>query len=283
MTWQYLQTALTKVLLSTHGRGETASIIRIYLEDRFKLAPGFSGELSEKESAIFKADLEAFQKGMPVQYIVGKAAFYGYFFNIDPSVLIPRVETEELVYQVLESTRVKASSDKELRILDIGTGSGCIAISLSKKLPRATVLAIDVSGEALELARQNNEVLGATVEFRQLDFLDEKSWPGLGSFDIVVSNPPYISKAEKDKIPPGVLNFEPHTALFPEDSDVMIFYRKIFDFSVEHLKPGGEVFMEISEFRVGELESILADHFADTEAAFIKDLQNKDRILHLLP
>lgn len=168
--------------------------------------------------------------GEPLAYITGIAWFYGHVFSVDPSVLIPRPETEELVDLI-----IRHMSSKPVKILDVGTGSGCIAVSLAKALPKAAICAVDLSSKALERAQKNADALGVQVAFEQLDFLDQNAVlqysNAAGPFDLIVSNPPYIAPSEKDDLKPNVRDFEPEMALFTPENDSLIFYRKLAEYS----------------------------------------------------
>lgn len=208
----------------------------------------------------------------PVQYVIGEAEFYGRKFRVNSSVLIPRPETEELVRTVLSLARKKTS----LRILDIGTGSGCIPITLALELRHASVFAIDVSDRALQTATENARALNAAVNFRRIDFLYE----GLHEepFDIIVSNPPYIAASEKSSMSSNVVDYEPHLALFVPDDDPLIFYRAIATKSGTMLKQGGKVAVEINE-RLGAEVVRLFSEAGFGEVKLIRDISGKDRII----
>ena len=208
----------------------------------------------------------------PIQYVLGECEFMGLRFEVDPSVLIPRPETEELVEWILASQ----NNTNSVSILDIGTGSGCIAVSLKCMLPKAFVTAYDLSNDALALARKNAEINEVTVDFRQQDILQPETENG--EWDIIVSNPPYIPNAEKVEIQSNVLNFEPHLALFVPDNDPLLFYRKIIEFAAMHLKAGGQLFFEIHRDRGQEVMQLLSEAgFAEIELR--KDLSGNDRML----
>jgi len=211
----------------------------------------------------------------PIQYITGLAPFYGYFFYVGPSVLIPRPETEELVYLV--SNNINKSKLKSLKILEIGSGSGCIPITLSLLHPDAQITSVDVSEGALTIAERNNKKLNAKVDFLNINFLEEEMWDQISdAYDVIVSNPPYIPVEEKKLMSPNVLEHEPHLALFVEDYDPLIFYRKIHEFSLENLNTGGIVFLECNEYNAQKVQKLYSDRF---DAEVIKDLQGKDRML----
>lgn len=211
----------------------------------------------------------------PVQYVLGEAWFCKMKFRVNEHVLIPRPETEELVENVrmCECVNVRINPG----ILDIGAGSGCISISLKKIIPQGIVIGIDVSDEALKVARENAVELNADVEFIQLNFLDKNEWGGLGKFDVIVSNPPYIPVNEKAKLDKNVALFEPHLALFVEDHDPLIFYRKIAEFAKGHLNTNGKIFVEVHEDYASEVSAIFKQHSFETEIR--KDLYRRNRIV----
>lgn len=218
----------------------------------------------------------------PVQYVLGEAWFYKMKLKVNEHVLIPRPETEELVEWVVWEIRNKKSEirDKkveELTILDIGTGSGCIAIALKKELPDAGIVAIDVSEEALDVAKQNAEDQNVRIDLIRSDFLNEGSWASLPSFDIIVSNPPYIPENEKNKLAKNVVEHEPHLALFVNDNDPFIFYRKIAAFAVKHLNEKGKIFVEVHEAYAKEVQQIFAGRDFTTEIR--KDIFDRERMI----
>jgi release factor glutamine methyltransferase len=207
----------------------------------------------------------------PIQYILGTAWFYGRQFKVNPDVLIPRPETEELVDYIIKNY----SSSNEITIVDIGTGSGCIAITLSLELS-SKVFATDVSEGALQLAKQNNHILEGRVTFLKHDILDENLL--FREVDIVVSNPPYISSDERGSMKENVVAFEPHIALFAPVNDVLVFYRTIASKSVKSLKANGLLIMEINERFGKEVAEIYSTNgFSNVE--IVKDMQGKDRFV----
>lgn len=213
----------------------------------------------------------------PVQHIIGSTEFCGLEFRVSSSVLIPRPETEELVQMV---TRDYAEPDKDVAILDIGTGSGCIAIVLARFLPHVTVHAWDVSDEALSVARENARQLIADVQFAKQDMLNV-TFPLPGNiikFDCLVSNPPYVTYSEAEHMRPNVLRFEPHEALFVEDSDPLLFYKAIADFGIFHLKTGGKCYVEINEhFGAGTKQVFEERNYSKVE--ILRDIHGKDRFV----
>jgi release factor glutamine methyltransferase len=213
----------------------------------------------------------------PVQYVLHEAWFYKMKFFVNEDVLIPRPETEELVEWIVNDANSETIGNKPTNIIDIGTGSGCIGISLKKELPNATVLAIDLSKKALEVAKKNSSELKAEIEFLNHDFLNEEEWYSLNKFDIIVSNPPYIPVKEKDSLAKNVTEHEPGIALFVEDNDPYIFYKKIIQFAKTHLNPNGKIYMEVHEKYAGDVKNVFK------KAGFIsqvnKDIYGKERMI----
>jgi release factor glutamine methyltransferase len=233
-----------------------------------------SGEAAEKIQSI----LEELKTGRPVQYILGNTEFYGLNFLVNPATLIPRPETEELVEWAIESQKLKVKSEKSYSILDIGTGSGCIAISLKKNLPDAKVTAIDISAEALHTAKQNAVINDVEVEFIEQDILNPKSELEYSKFEVIISNPPYVTLVDKAQMHQNVTGFEPHSALFVPENDPLIFYKAIADFAVEHLENKGLLFFEINEnFGKETVELLIDKGFIDIELR--KDMSGRDRMV----
>lgn len=256
---------------------EAESFFYIILEElhqmkRVDLAlnPGFS--FSEEEVETWNLILEKLEKEIPIQYILGKAHFYGLEFEVNENTLIPRPETEELVEWIIKKNEFKGS----LKILDIGTGSGCIAISLAKNLPDTTVFAIDVSEKALEIATKNASNNKANVTFLKQDILKTDDLEQ--DFDIIVSNPPYVRNLEKEEIKKNVLDYEPHLALFVEDTDALIFYRKIAELAQENLSENGQLYFEINQYLGSEMIELLEfKNFKNVELR--KDMYENDRMI----
>tara|TARA_R110002049_G_scaffold762_7_gene5061 strand:+ start:3939 stop:4799 length:861 start_codon:yes stop_codon:yes gene_type:complete len=243
--------------------------------ERFVLVMEPNMVVSKEEEEPLFYTLSQLKEERPIQHILGKAHFCELEFYVDENVLIPRPETEELVYWILEALENKGS-DEEVNILDIGTGSGCIAISLAKNLPNAKVVAVDISKKALEIARRNakdNHVDIVFVEADILSILDFK-----GDFDIIVSNPPYVRELEKAEIKNNVLDHEPGSALFVSDKNPLIFYKKIVEFALGHLKVGGFLFFEINQYLGEETKELLEnENFSEIELR--KDMFGNDRML----
>ena len=229
-------------------------------------------DLSGNEEEKVKSILQRLEKYEPIQYIEGKKYFSGREFFVRQGVLIPRPETEELVELAAQACKPNA------KILDIGTGSGCIAISLSKKLPEAEVHAWDISEVALEVAKQNNEQLSASVHFEQHDILTYQA-TGEEAFDLIISNPPYIAESEKVEMEPNVLAWEPSIALFVPDNDPLLFYRRIGELALRMLTPNGKLFFEINR-AYGDATKQLLRNQGYKNIHIQKDLSGNDRFVY---
>jgi release factor glutamine methyltransferase len=210
----------------------------------------------------------------PIQYVLREAWFAGYRFFVNEHVLIPRPETEELVEWIMESQKSKIKNQK---MLDIGTGSGCIPATIKKRHPHVSMTAIDISEDALHVAKKNAADLQTTIEFQQVNFLDESAWRTLPVFDIIISNPPYIKQSEEKEMSQNVLAFEPPLALFVPDEDALLFYRKIAAFAKEHLEKTGCIFLEINEALGKEVVALYQNNGFTVELR--KDLQGKERMV----
>jgi release factor glutamine methyltransferase len=234
-------------------------------------------ELTDEQSERLRNILTELKTGKPVQYIIGVTEFYGLPFKVNPHVLIPRPETEELVEWILEGERLKVKGER-FSLLDIGTGSGCIAISLKKNLAYADVSAIDISEGALQTAKENAALNDVDVNFIEADILNIKSANGGAQYAIIVSNPPYVTLEDKKLMHNNVTNFEPHTALFVPEHDPLMFYRAIADFALNNLIAGGLLYFEINENLGKETVELLADKgFKNIELK--KDMSGRDRMI----
>ena len=276
---KYYASELEKI----YGSDEANALIMILLEhyfgiDRVKIAIDPELRLSESELLKLHFAVKELLKNKPVQYILGETEFCGMRFFVDENVLIPRPETEELVNQLV-SCSVNQLHSPSFRILDIGTGSGCIAISLAKLLKNSIVTAIDISEKALKVAKKNALANGVNVNFIKDDILNPKNTELLDNqFDIIVSNPPYVCESEKTEMRANVLDYEPSSALFVSDNDPLVFYRKILEFAKKALKPSGEIWFEINEKLGNEMRNLCHEKgFKNVE--IIKDFREKDRIL----
>lgn len=230
--------------------------------------------ITQKEESQLKEFSERLMQYEPVQYVLNESWFCGLKFYVDKNVLIPRPETEELVEWVIADNKFPFA---KLSILDIGSGSGCIPVVLKRKLRKADIWSCDISGSALQVAQKNAMALGTDINFLLLDFLNEEKRKQLPSFDIIISNPPYIPEKDKLQIQPNVLNHEPHTALFVQDNDVLIFYKAITEFGKTHLNRGGTIYLEIHE-SFGEAVSSLLTSMS-YKAELKKDLPGKERMM----
>lgn len=260
-----------------YTKEEVANFFYLMLEkylkiERFALVMQPNLTISKEEEQPFIKGLTQLKLERPIQYILGETSFMDSMFKVNESVLIPRPETEELVQWVISDIGNKKS---EVRILDIGTGSGCIAISLAKALPNAAVVALDISDEALAVARENAVLNNAKVEFVYGDILDLNL--NL-NFDIIVSNPPYVRELEKEEIHINVKDYEPSMALFVPDDNPLLFYRAIAEFSKNHLYEEGRVYLEINQYLGEETKSLFEDeNFKDISLK--KDIFGNNRML----
>jgi release factor glutamine methyltransferase len=297
MTWkeQYLQ--LSNSLSSLYEKAEADAIANLVVESVTKRQ---WKKIKEQElSAHDVTNMQTIEQQLlshrPVQYVLNEAWFYGLQFQVNESVLIPRPETEDLVDWIVKEVRSKRHEVRSIRkavennpdilplssylsILDIGTGSGCIPISIKKNIPLAKVSAIDVCSEALHTAMNNSIVHETDIDFHLLDFLDEGKWDQLGKYDIIISNPPYIKSSESKVMSEHILQYEPHKALFVPDDDALLFYRKIADFASLHLQPNGAVYVEINQ-QLGQetVDLFLQKGFATVELR--KDMSGNERFV----
>ena len=264
-----------------YGSDEANALIMILLEhyfgiDRVKMALEPELRLSESELLTLHFAVKELLKNKPIQYVIGETEFCGLRFLVNENVLIPRPETEEMV-------RLLAVGHWPLtvKILDIGTGSGCIAISLAKLLKDSVVTAVDVSEKALEVARKNAKANNVNVRFVLDDILSPKS-PELleNKYDVIVSNPPYVCESEKAEMRANVLDYEPSSALFVSDNDPLVFYRKILEYAQKALKPKGEIWFEINE-KFGEEMTKLCNKMGRKQTEIIKDFKERDRVMKI--
>ncbi|HBT10148.1 MULTISPECIES: peptide chain release factor N(5)-glutamine methyltransferase [Leeuwenhoekiella] len=255
MTLKAYRTHFYKELEALYPQEEYETFFKFLVQEYLKLAAyeiplNFQLKLDEAQRNLFDKALSRLQQNEPLQYIVASTEFYGFPFQLSPAVLIPRPETEELVDWIY--TDFKNTS---CTILDIGTGSGAIAVSLAKLLPEAKVTAIDVSEDALKIAEANASSNAVNVQFIKQDILDCQALDR--SYDVIVSNPPYVRDLEKVEIKANVLNYEPHLALFVEDQNALIFYKKIAELAIKALQPNGILYFEINQYLSAETVSLL--------------------------
>jgi len=259
----YDEAAAVSSLIFEHFAGKTKS--DIIMDPHFII---HKEKLSSLENALLQL-----KRKVPVQYVIGHAWFAGLVFKVSPAVLIPRPETEELVNEAIQYIK----NHHKRSVLDIGTGSGCIPVSIKKQLPFTDVAAIDISETALAVAKENATTHDVLVEWIKKDFLQEAEWSSLPLYDVIISNPPYIPENEKDALDENVTAYEPHLALFVPDNDALVFYEKIAEFASRHLAEDGAVFMETHELLAAEA----AAHFTAKgyHAVIKKDMTGKDRMV----
>ncbi len=277
MLLQEIKNIFHKELVAVYPFEEINSFFYLLIEHylnlpRFILAtePNYA-VTKQEEQPLFEA-LQKLVLEIPLQHIIGVASFMDMEFKVNKNVLIPRPETEELVRWIVEDNKKNSSP---ITILDIGTGSGCIAISLAKNLPQVKVHAIDVSESALEVARENTQRNKTNITFHQADILKLNTLEI--KFDIIVSNPPYVRELEKKEISNNVKNNEPHLALFVADKNPLVFYKTIVDFAQDNLKQGGSLYFEINQYLGNQTKQLLDDTFSDIELR--KDMFGNDRML----
>ena len=267
-------------LLPFYDEMEAESFFYLILENRYQLrridlALDADKEFSDAEISNCNFILEKLKTQIPIQYILGTTHFYGSEFIVDENVLIPRPETEELVDWIVK-LNTKLSKKKDLKILDIGTGSGCIAISLAKNILNSAVFAVDVSEKALAVAEKNATLNKVTVTFLQKNILETNHLDQ--KFDIIVSNPPYVRNLEKAEIKPNVLDNEPHLALFVPDNDPLIFYKKIAELAAANLNTNGQLFFEINQYLGKETQDLL-ESLGLKNIELRKDIYGNDRMI----
>jgi len=271
-----LHNKIVDQLLNVYPREEAESIGAILLDgdcnvNQMDLLMDKDFDYNRHVEESISQAIKRLLKKEPIQYVLGKAHFYGRDFSVNPSVLIPRRETEELVHLVIND-----HPNFNGTILDIGTGSGCIPVTLKLELPNAQVEAIDISASALIIAKQNADTLEADIKFHEWDILSSDELPS--NYDIIVSNPPYVMNREKAEMQSNVLEHEPDLALFVEDDDPLIFYNTITQKATKSLIKGGGLYFEINEqFGIEVANEMQSKGFVNVEV--IKDMQGRDRIV----
>ncbi|MEO7393487.1 MAG: peptide chain release factor N(5)-glutamine methyltransferase [Chitinophagaceae bacterium] len=230
--------------------------------------------ITHEEEVLLQQYLGRLLQYEPVQYVLNEAWFFGLQLYVDKNVLIPRPETEELVDWIITNCKFPIS---DLKIFDIGSGSGCIPIALKKRIRKSEVVSCDISKEALKVAKKNATASGVDIKFIQLDFLDKQSWNGLPDFNLIVSNPPYVPEQDKDQMQAIVLKYEPYEALFVPDNDPLIFYKAIAEFGKIHLNKKGDIYLEIHESQGEATTKLFQKKGYTTELK--KDMQGKDRMI----
>jgi release factor glutamine methyltransferase len=274
------RTQFIEALSPFYDIGEVESFFYLILEEkrelkRIDLALNPDLTFSVEEIQLWNSILKQLQQEIPIQYLLGKTNFYGLDFEVNSDVLIPRPETEELVEWIIETQNPKPKTQNP-KILDIGTGSGCIAIALAKNIPNAQVFAIDVSAPALATAQKNAKINEVNVVFIEKNILETEDLEQ--QFDSIISNPPYVRELEKKEIKKNVLDNEPHLALFVEDNDALLFYRKITELAQKNLSKDGKLFFEINQYLGKEMVELLEKmNFKNIELR--KDMYGNDRMI----
>ena len=271
---------ISRELLSIYDQREAENIANLMIENitgfkKLDIVINKATQLTSSQEVILHQYTALLLQHQPVQYVLHEAWFYGMMLYVDEHVLIPRTETEELVEWMLKDAE---TNKQPINILDIGTGSGCIPIALKKNMPAAEVWAVDINNEALLVAQRNADTQQTSITFQQADILNKPYPSVLPTFDVIVSNPPYIPLSDKTAMHPNVLQHEPHLALFVANEDPLLFYNAIVDFAQSHLNPGGSLYFEIHEAMGEEVKQQL------TQKGFInvqvkKDMQGKDRMV----
>ncbi len=271
-------------LKMTYDEGESTAMADWILE--FVTLKGKNEKVVARSASLLPIQVDEINqiiqrllRNEPLQYILNESWFAGFKFYVDHSVLIPRPETEELVDLVIRDLG-KSDPDNSIKILDIGTGSGCIAISIKKKYPSADVWAVDISGQALEVAKKNAALIGADITFKKMNFLSEPHWQRLPVCDLIISNPPYVTSAEKDQMRLNVLAFEPDQALFVPEEDPLVFYTAIAAFGKTHLQKTGRIYCEINETLGTETCEVF--NSGGYSCNKFTDMQKKDRFIRAI-
>lgn len=266
---------LKKAIEPIYGEREASSIGRLLFEDLFQVK-SFNHDGTFRFQQQLEEVINRLLANEPVQHIIGVADFYGLKFKVNPHVLIPRPETEELVFWVKETLSTIKSDWVNPNVLDIGTGSGCIIITLKHLLPDIQAFAFDISETALSVASDNAALNQVNVSFKQVDIRTPQS--EFPTFDVIISNPPYIPQNQQSLMQKNVLDYEPHLALFVQDEDPLIFYRSIADFARNHLQSNGYLFFEVNEYNAEEVVGLL-NQMSFREVQLQKDMSGKWRMI----
>ncbi|ERJ58772.1 peptide chain release factor N(5)-glutamine methyltransferase [Sphingobacterium paucimobilis] len=279
-TWHSIGRSFQEVLQTLYPLAETEQLFLFAVEDITGSTPSQYHRIKNEEATAAQAAamqdiLAQLQTGRPIQHIVGYAHFYGHIFEVSEDTLIPRPETEELVHLIQQDHRGKQA----MNCIDIGTGSGCIPISLALCMPQHNYWAVDISPGALTVAKRNAQKHGTAIQFIQADILEwDLVFQAGQTFDIIVSNPPYITNDEKKEMHQNVLAFEPHSALFVEDSAPLLFYDYIADFAKAHLSPDGYLYFEINQYLGAETVELLSKK-GFQQVKLYKDINGADRMI----
>jgi len=282
MTFELAEQSIITTIHGLYDDREAATIAAMVME--FVTGKSKMDRWLQKNEPLSIENLKSLEKyskelltGKPVQYVLGEAWFAGLCLQVNEHTLIPRPETEELVNLCANWAAANMMQHASLKILEVGTGSGCIAIALQQKMPAAIITAIDISAEAIEVATINAAKYNAPIQFKTFDFLNEANWPELGSFDIIISNPPYIADIEKESMAGHVLDFEPHTALFVTNNNPLIFYSALANFGNKYLNKNGALFVEINQALGLQTKDVFVQ--ANYNTLLKKDLFDNDRMI----
>ena len=282
MTFEGAEQSIITTIHGLYDDREAATIAAMVME--FVTGKSKMDRWLQKNELLSIENLKSLEKyskelltGKPVQYVLGEAWFAGLCLQVNEHTLIPRPETEELVNLCASWAATNKIQIAPLQILEVGTGSGCIAIALQKKMPAAIITAIDISAEAIEVATINAAKYNAPIQFKTVDFLDEARWPEMGNYDIIVSNPPYIADIEKESMAGHVLDFEPHTALFVTNNNPLIFYSALANFGNKYLNKNGALFVEINQALGLQTKDVFIQ--ANYNTLLKKDLFDNDRMI----
>jgi release factor glutamine methyltransferase len=282
MTFEAAEQSLATALDGLYENREAATIAGMVME--FVTGKSKMDRWLQKNELLSIENLKRLHKyskelltGKPVQYVLGEAWFAGLCLTVNEHTLIPRPETEELINLCASWAASNKIQDAPLQILEVGTGSGCIAIALQQKMPAAIITAIDISAEAIEVATINAAKYNAPIQFKTVDFLDEARWPEMDNYDIIISNPPYIADIEKESMAGHVLDFEPHTALFVTNNNPLIFYSALANFGNKYLYKNGALFVEINQALGLQTQDVFVQ--ANYTTLLKKDLFDNDRMI----
>lgn len=286
MKLKHIQHLFHTELTHIYDSNEIDSFFFIVIEHyckikRIELALEPNLEISNDDYQNISDALNKLKQQKPIQYIIGETEFFGLNFKVNKNVLIPRPETEELVSWIIEEAKLQHKNNKPITILDIGTGSGCIAISLAKHLPFATIFALDINKNALETTKFNAKQNGVSITCVEVDILSSEDSvfdAESTTFDIIVSNPPYVRAQEKQQMKDNVLQYEPHLALFVADDNPLQFYNAIATFAQQNLKENGQLFFEINQYLSSEMTQLLK-HFNFENIQLKKDIFGNNRMM----
>ncbi len=282
MTLANLKIEMYSVLAPVFEKTEIETFFYLLIDSRLNLSKmsfllNTNVELGSLDIEFFNSAIQKLKTEQPIQYILGETEFYGLEFKVTENTLIPRPETEELVDWIIQDQLL--DNNNQLAILDIGTGSGCIPISLAKNLRSAKVTTVDVSEEAIKVAQQNAKENEVEVDFINDSILEPKIVnDSKNKFDVIVSNPPYVRNLEKQEIKKNVLDYEPHLALFVEDDDALVFYKKITEYALNHLKKDGALYFEINQY-LGKETVELIKNLGFQTVELRKDMSGNDRMI----